>query len=211
MTFIFWHFHAIVWEINEIGGTQSFLGRFLTNWKIIFCRKIWTGRPNWMKLRIYQGQVIPERYRKGQYRSLIFRVLKKVKTWENVYSKWTISNASLFLEYSHSLQIGWLLVEMNDHRFHTDRSLPLKLIWQETEPIWCLAGLLTVTLKVITMNHYMTVLENLHFCYLWSISNGCLLVKMSNCFIHTDSNLWCSYGVILLSLMSSITIYYHYH
>ena len=45
-----------------------------------------------MKLGIYQGQVILERYRKGQYRSIIFGVSKMVETWENVYSKWTIEH-----------------------------------------------------------------------------------------------------------------------
>ncbi len=31
-------------------------------------------------------------YRKGQYGSIILRVLEMVKTWENVYPKWTIQS-----------------------------------------------------------------------------------------------------------------------
>ena len=48
-----------------------------------------------MKLRIYQGHIIPERYRKGQHHCIIFRILKMVKTWENVYSKLTIQHPQM--------------------------------------------------------------------------------------------------------------------
>ena len=35
--------------------------------------------------------MIPEWHRKGQCRSIIFRVLQIAITWENVYLNWTIS------------------------------------------------------------------------------------------------------------------------